>query len=275
MRTITSFVIGVFVVLAMAVSAEAQWGRGYDPRVNMIIGAVTGTDGYRGGYRQPYPTRGGYYDPYMIEAEMQLKRLKDFLKVPGVLVACRLAMSTMRPGQQVATDCRVLIRSSSPQELQEQLNEFPESNMLGTQHPEGGVMEFRAYDPTHRPLNRNHKDCLPIEVVREASVVQQSGGAPVSYQEQAVSQPVASPVDPLANITWDTVNTTDFRAVVMDPNTGEKKLIPAGGSMSLHDPSGEQPYTVVLLEPGRGKSNQIPGEIRPSQDLQGWEIVAR
>lgn len=132
--------------------------------------------------------------------------------------------------------------------------------------------------PTQLPVQQTEQfgqstaAILPPERVSTPSVEQASIMVP---------QPVASlAVDPLANITWLTVNTTDFWAVVTDPNRPvgdpEKvKLISKGGSLNLHDPAGEQSYTVVLLEPGRGKSNQVPGEIRPSEDLSGWEIIAR
>lgn len=181
--------------------------------------------------------------------------------------------------------------------------------MRGTMHAHKGQTHFRPCDPTNSRTSTMGGGVLGAGGGaaiggafggRKGASIGAVGGAivggvitsrnthdncivmpPVQYdgsgQEQAMSQPVATsrPVDPLTGITWPTVNTTDFRAVVTDPNSGKEKLVPAGGSMNLPEPEGEQPYVVVLLAPGRGSIDRVPGEIRPSQDLQGWEIVAR
>jgi len=131
---------------------------------------------------------------------------------------------------------------------------------------------------------RSHDNCLKIEPTTAQSM--QMSNQKVPYEEPIekapykelmteMTQPVAGPASPTASVTWSTINTTDFRAVVTDPNSGQERLIPAGGSINLPEPAGEQPYTVVLLVPGRGSVDRVPGEIRPSEDLQGWEIVAR
>ncbi|OGM96813.1 MAG: hypothetical protein A2816_00335 [Candidatus Yanofskybacteria bacterium RIFCSPHIGHO2_01_FULL_39_44] len=123
-----------------------------------------------------------------------------------------------------------------------------------------------------------HDNCLEIVGGVAKSVAEidqptnQQEASPVSRMEQGTR---SNAIGPSANVTWPTVNTTDFRAVVTDPNTNQERLIPAGGSANLPEPAGEQPYTVVLLAPGRGSVDRVPGEIRPSHDLGGWDIVAR
>jgi len=246
------WIVALFVLLGISViPADAQWGP-----ATTLTAAITGQDcryttqcdGYGGGYRRPYPTRrGGFNDPYLVDP-----RLFDLQELP-------------------------------PLELQDCID--PECMGLeGTYHAEGGLIHFRPYDSTHNPFNVNHKNCLVIHSRTQSQQLTQSAVEYVEYNDQPVSyvepeseskQLTARGVDPLANLTWLTVNTTSFRAVVTDPNTGEVKLIPAGGSMNLSSPTGDQPYVVVLLAPGRGSVDKVPGEIRPSDDFQGWDIVAQ
>ncbi len=119
--------------------------------------------------------------------------------------------------------------------------------------------------------------CSPPEQVLLPMNLNPMGGG-MSHGGVGGTSPSSSSLmspDPLARVMWPTVNTTDFWAVVTDPNTETVRMIPAGGSMNLPAPAGDRPYTVELLAPGRGSVDRIPGEIRPSHDLQGWEVVAR
>lgn len=241
-----SVVLGTSVI-----PAEAQWGP-----AAAISAAITGRDcryttqcGGYGGYRQPYPNRGyydrsyydPYYDPYRVGDGRDLfGRKLPPLEIDGCL----------------HTEC---------------------AGLKGTYHAEAGLLHFRPYDSTHTPFNMNHKNCLVIHSAQAAAQpATQNVSQPISYAEPA-SQSESKVVDPLANITWPTVNKTSFRAVVTDPNisTNNVILVQAGGSINLPSPSGAQPYVVVLLAPGRGSIDQIQGEIRPSCDFQGWDIVAR
>ncbi|OGN00949.1 MAG: hypothetical protein A3B91_00520 [Candidatus Yanofskybacteria bacterium RIFCSPHIGHO2_02_FULL_41_29] len=264
MRSILSFFV-VVATLATAIPAEAQQSPLVTLMAERIINSSSGI--YGGGYYGPRLGRnyGGYY-------QIELAMVVDFLKMPGVLNACTLSTSVSNPEKQVAMNCHIIMRSS-PESVQAQLGNFPESDLLGTQHPEAGVMHIRAYDPTHKPFNRNHKDCIPVE-----SRAIQPAPMPTAEVATPLPTPQTVPVkriDPEEEMSWNTVNTTDFTAVVVDPNTGRKELISAMSSASLSTPTGSKPYVVTLLVPGRGNIDKVPGEIRPSKDLQGWEIVAR
>lgn len=296
MKIINSLLLGVFVVLAMAIPAEAQWGRRYDPTTDRIIGAVTGTDGYRGsyrGYRDPYYNQ--YGDEKARDLYLCMSTGQNYDGIVGNFHFERKKIKIMTPeGKEKKVEvvwkhfksCDPTNKSARTREVAAWAGLAGGGVGAVVADVKGAVIGTVAGAFVGALFGDNHGDCLPVGEPTipslQGTIVlpgENTGGfqpQTVSNQEQVpTTQPAISPVDPLSNITWLTVNTTDFRAVVTDPNTGEKKLIPAGGSMSLHDPSGEQPYTVVLLEPGRGKSNPVPGEIRPSQDLQGWEIVAR
>ena len=81
-------------------------------------------------------------------------------------------------------------------------------------------------------------------------------------------------VNPENEISWTTVNTTDFPALVIDPNNGKKTLIQRRGSVELPNPSGPKAYEVKILSPGAGKTDVNPGQIKPSKDFLRWEILA-
>lgn len=271
--------IGVFAVLISVVPAEAQ-GRG------------RGRYG-RGGY--------GYYDPATIE---------QMLSLPDGLASCQVDFSTGR-----VASCRSVVKTAEAIEMFNQnpdgilgsvhvekgvihFRPFDDTNArigTGTGGALGGVggatiggafggRKGAAIGGVGGAIlggilgsRKSHNNCLKIESTTAQSM--QMSNQKVPYEEPMVetNQPeaIAGPVSPTASITWPTVNTTDFRAVVTDPNSGQERLIPAGGSVNLPEPAGEQSYTVVLLAPGRGSIDRVPGEIRPSEDLQGWEIVAR
>ena len=94
MKTIAPFVIAVFVILAIAVPAEAQPYRGYDPRVEQIIGAISGD--YRGSYQRydPYYRR-GYDRRYDYRYDSRYRRgrttVKDLAILSGVVGAVVIA----------------------------------------------------------------------------------------------------------------------------------------------------------------------------------------
>lgn len=100
---------------------------------------------------------------------------------------------------------------------------------------------------------------------------EEPAGVMAPMPQQVVRQEAVNPED---EISWTTVNTTDFPALVTDPNNGKKTLIPRHGSMELSNPSGPKAYEVKLLSPGAGRTDMNPGQIKPSKDFLRWEILA-
>lgn len=155
----------------------------------------------------------------------------------------------------------------------------------GSGHPGKGALIGAAGGAGAAFLNDSRYCSAPrqthLPVQQTGQMYQQPEAAPIQNQIQTTVQPMAvTPANPLAGITWSTVNTTDSIAVLTDPNLPEdhpkrKRIIPVKGSMRLPTPSGEQPYVVDLLSPGFGNIDSESGLIRPSCDLQGWDIVAR
>lgn len=267
-RMISSFVVALVALLVLPETASAQVRRPiYE------IGVRPGTGSYPGRYNSYGGGRFYGYGGY----ELEVAQVLDFLKMPGILSACRLATSKAT-GKLVATDCHIIVRGISPEGLRAQLGSHLESNVLGTQHPEKGGMDFRAYDATHRPFNRNHKDCIPVEPsADEVSSVQENGG--VSSGGQAAVQPSAGSarsetVSPEILISWTTVNITNFPALVVDPNNGKKTVVPKQGTVELPSPAGPKKYQVQLMTPGVNETKPVPAQIQPSKDLSHWEIVA-
>lgn len=315
-NTLMSLLTGMFVLLAVAIPAEAQDGRrpggyvvrgGYGPH-------------YRGGYRQPNRGQYGYgnyyYDPAYLE---------QMFRLPEALMACQLNFETEK-----YEGCHFLLKTVEYMEGHA-LRHEDRSEFLGTYHPytrkDGKkVRHFHAFDDKSPRISKggkvaigtgagatggavfggrkgavigagigalagwlaahktdNHDKCEEIGKSEPASAIADFEPAVEpndSHQEPIGQQTTAVPVDPLATITWQTYNNTRFRAMVTDPNLPDdhpkkRRLISVGSSMPLPEPAGDEPYAVVLLEPGRGKSNPVPGEIIPTEDLQGWEIVAR
>lgn len=285
----------------------------YDPRSLMLINAISGNDcryttacgpvgrnNYPGQYNQY--GYGGFYDPAY---------LKQMFSLPEALLACQLNFDTGRY-EGCHTLLKTASYMEGHALRHEDRNEFLGTYHPYTKKDGSKVRHFRSFDDTNRRVSKGGKVIIGTAVGvigggilagRKGAVAGGGAGAlagwlaayrsnnhdnceeigqPASADQTSVEPsptptptPIAGPVDPLASITWQTENTTNLRAVVTDQNTGEKKLIPGGGSLPLREPAGEQPYTVVLLDPGSGKSIPIPAVIRASKDLQGWEIVAR
>lgn len=301
-RMFVLLMMALTVLAVMPIETQAQvhpGNLGYWPLIQRA-----GQQRQQGRYNRPVRHVGNYEYVYYDPATIQ-----QMLSLPDGLAACQVDFSTAR-----VTTCHSIVKTAEAIEMYTQnpdgilgtvhvekgafhFHPFDNTNTRigtgagGALGVGGGAAIGGAYGGRKGAAvgaiaggiiggllgsRRSHNGCLKIEPETAQSVGLTS--EITSNQEQqalAPIQPVAGPANPLAGITWLTVNTTSFRAVVTDPNNGERKLIPAGGSVSLPDPTGDQAYTVVLIEPGRGKSNQIPGEIRPSADLQGWEIWAR
>lgn len=300
MRKMMLVLFAVLSVLAtMPEMAEAQ--RYYCPTPgrcypNDQIGRRVG-----GGYNNRVVRGGryGYYDPATIE---------QMISMPDGLVACQVDFATATVSSchsVVKTADAIQMFSQNPDGIlgsvhvekgQFHFRPFDDTNARigtgtgGVLGGAGGAAIGGAYGGRKGAAiggvagaitggilgsRRSHNNCLKVEpqVAQASGLTQQitSASTPVAQ----VTEPSKASVNSSAGLTWLTINTTDFRAVITDPNTGEEKLVPAGGSINLPEPEGQQPYQVVLLSPGRGNIERVPGEIRPSQDLQGWEIWAR
>ena len=299
-------VLFVLVLVGLPAMAEAQSRRPYggsrydryryEEMRDVIYGRYGRTTRRQVGYG------GGYYDPAYLEQMFQL---------PESLVACQLNFETGRY-TGCHTLLKSVEYMEGHAERHEDRNEI--LGTFHTYKKDGKtVRHFHAFDDTDRRIGKGTKIAIGTAAGAAGGAILAGGkggviGAGVGAlagwwaahktdnhddcEEIAQPQPAETEttVDtgltnsnesvpkssaPLASITWPTVNTTDFRAVVTDPNSGQERLIPAGGSANLPEPTGEQPYAVVLLAPGRGSIDRVPGEIRPSEDFQGWDIVAR
>lgn len=288
------FVLALTILVGLPAMAEAQ------SRTGGWVG--------RGGYGRSYPTRQSRYgyDPYydeMVRLPGNLVACQMDFDNAGKVVGCHPLTKTVEFLEEHAyahQNRNELIGTTHVHEGRLHFRPYDDTNQRinagtgGAMAGAGGAAIGGAYGGRRGAAvggvagaivggviaSRNaHDNCLEIgdkSVTAQSTVVQQEA-SPVSRVEQ-VAQPTAVQVDsvtPLTSVTWPTVNTTDFRAVITDPNTGKERLIPAGGSVNLPEPAGEQPYVVVLLAPGRGNIDRVSGEIRPSQDFQGWDIVAR
>lgn len=233
------FVLSVLtlVVMPKTVSAQGYYHRYYDPRAMILSGAISG-------YDCRFTTAcDGYYG-----------NLPYYRNDPRTTDPCRDDRITTVGGGALGAGGGALLGAAIGGRKGAAIGAV--SGAIA-----GGVLASRN--------KHSNNDCTPTEGVQST---QPGEAGRASYQGQAPAPPAISPS---ASITWPTVNMTDFRAVVTDPNTGETKMVPPSASINLPEPKGDQPYTVILLAPGRGNIERISAEIRPSQDLQGWEIVAR
>lgn len=267
MKTVISLMFGFFVVLAMVVPAEAQSHYYYEMRDAIY------------GHSRAYPIRQGrgYDDPRMMdpcfEAQQYYEGIRGMFHFHKVNGGTEKHFRACDPTENPIKTREAGVYGGLAGAGIGAVLGGKNGAMIGAATGAGGSGYLAS--------RKGHDDCLVVDLIPKGGKVKptvQQNEAPVSNQEQLpTAQSVPSPVDPSASVTWPTVNTTDFRAVVTDPNMSPERLIliPAGGSANLPGPAGEQPYVVVLLAPGRGSVDRVPGEIRPSQDLQGWEIVAR
>lgn len=190
MRIITSLLLGVFVVLAMAIPAEAQWGRRYDPTTDMIIGAVTGTDGYRGGYRGYDPYYNMYNDPRRMDPCFKAQQYYEgirggfhFHKVDGGTEkhfwACDPTKNPIETreagayGGLAGTGIGAVLGGKN-------------GAMIGAAIGAGGSGYLAS--------RKGHDDCLVVDFTPKGGKVQvqpavQQNEAPASYQEQEALRP--------------------------------------------------------------------------------------
>ena len=124
MNRVMSFVVGVFIVLAMAIPAEAQY---------------TGRTGYRGSLPGGWGGGGynhGYYDPATIQQMMRL---------PDTLNSCQVDWSTGR-----VVSCHSIIKTADALMA---FSQNPDGILTGI-HIDGGKFHYRFLDDTNQRLGR-------------------------------------------------------------------------------------------------------------------------
>ncbi|MDO8496573.1 MAG: hypothetical protein Q7S43_03975 [bacterium] len=292
MRTIASFVVGAFIVLAMAIPAEAQYNN-------------------RGGYRRPLPGGWGggggynqYYDPSYLQQMMSL---------PDGLAACTVDLSTTK-----VTSCHPVIKDVQVVEAHAR-DHADRGEMLGTIHVEKGRFHFRPFDDTNGRLgtmsagalgagagamvgygstqnmrNRGkanaigasatigggllagwmasrhtHNNCLKIEptVARSISEVVQS---PAPLQEQGTSQqPIAGPAANSGEGEFSLENQTRVYVEAYDGETYIGRMEP-GAKMMVDPPKDRyRGFALVPTADGRLGKDELDREVSPS----GWSFI--
>lgn len=243
----------------------------------------------RGGYNNRYPNRQGRYgyDPRLDDPCFGADQYFEGIRGTFHFNRVNVKDSSGKKAQVVEKHFRACDPTNQPVRMRETAGWHGAGGavigyVLGG--PKGAAIGGISGAAIGTIKGDDHKDCFPVDSNRPdltfGTTIQPTfqkieEASPVSRVEQGTQPTGLSVVGSLASVTWPTVNTTDFRAVVTDPNTGKERLIPAGASANLPEPAGEQPYVVVLLAPGRGNIDRVSGEIRPSHDFQGWDIVAR
>ncbi len=293
MKIITSFVVGVFiVVLAMAIPAEAQYGS-------------------RGGYRRPLPGGwgggggyNGYYDPSYLQQMMSL---------PDGLAACVVDLSTTK-----VTSCHPVVKDVMV--IQTHAQDHASANeLLGTVHVEKGRFHFRPFDDTNGRLgtmsagalgagagamvgygatqnmrNRGkanaigasatigggllagwmasrhtHDNCLKIEptVAQSISTVVQS---PAPSQEQGtVQQPIAGPAANNGQGQFELSNETRVYVEAYDGEAYIGRMEP-GAKMMVDPPKDRyRGFALVPTADGRLGKDELDREVSPS----GWSFI--
>jgi len=286
MKTALSFVVAIFVVLAMAIPAEAQYG----------------TYGSRTNYRRPLPggwgSRGynGYYDPSYLQQMMSL---------PDGLAACTVDLSTAK-----VTSCHPVVKDVMVIQTHAQ-DHADRGEVLGTVHIEKGRFHFRPFDDTNQHLGtfsagalgagggyiatsgtRNgwvrggatvgggllagwlasrhtHNNCLKIEptVARSISEVVQS---PAPSEEQGIDrQPIAGPAANVGEGQFELSNKTRVYVEAYDGETYIGRMA-SGSTMMVGPPKDHyRGFALVPTADGRLGKDELSREVSPS----GWLFI--
>ncbi len=286
MKTVILFVVGVFVVLATAIPAEAQYGYGSRTGYRRPLPGGWGGGGY--GY--------GYYDPAYLQQMMSL---------PDGLVACQIDFAS---GGKV-TSCHSVIKDINMIEAHGR-DHADRNEILGTYHVEKGKSHFHSFDDTHQRLGtfsagalgagggyiatagtrngwvrggatvgggllagwlasrKNHNNCLIIEptVARSISEVVQS---PAPSQGQVTGQPIAGPA---ANVGEGQFELTNETRVYVDAYDGETYLgrMAPGATLYVGPPQDRyRGFALVPTADGRLGKDELGREVSPS----GWSFI--
>lgn len=291
-RNLIFLLTGMFVVLAMAIPAEAQYNRG-------------------GSYGQRRPLPGGwggggynsYYDPAYLQQMMSL---------PDGLAACTVDLSTAK-----VTSCHPVVKDVMV--IQAHAQDHASANeLLGTVHVEKGRFHFRPFDDTNSRLgtmsagalgagagatigygstqnmrNRGkanaigasatigggllagwmasrhtHNNCLAIEptVARSISEVAQS---PALLQEQGIGQPIAGPAANIGQGQFELSNETRVYVEAYDGETYIGRMAP-GSTLAVDPPKDRyRGFALVPTADGRLGKDELSREVSPS----GWLFI--
>lgn len=286
-RIVSLLMFGFFVVLAMAVPAEAQYmGRGtYGPRRPLPGGWGGGGYGY-----------GGYYDPSYLQQMMSL---------PDGLAACTVNLFTAK-----VTACHPVVKDIQLVEAHAR-DHSDRGEMLGTVHVEKGRFHFRPFDDTNQRLGtfsagalgagggyiatagtrngwvrggatvgggllagwlasrKNHNSCLIIEplVARSISTDVQS---PAPSQEQGtIQQPIAGPAANVGQGQFELSNETRVYVEAYDGDEYIGRMAP-GSTMTVDSPKDRyRGFALVPTADGRLGKDELKLEVSSS----GWIFI--